>query len=106
MDESGRAHADDLADAIDVHVLDITAQIEALLRGVREVQRGILTVHQSSRRTTGDSAAAAAATVAARLAIMLTDCDSLKGAITDAADRAGDLLTFVLKTETSRPGSM
>ena len=89
MAERSQADIDDVADAIDVHVLDITARIEALLRGVREVQRGIISVHQSARRDAAGSPRTPASDVASRLTAMLTDCDSLKGAVTDAADRAG-----------------
>src|SRR5688572_16179633 len=95
MAERSQADIDDVADAIDVHVLDITAQIEALLRGVREVQRGIISVHQSARRDAAGSPRTPASDVASRLTAMLTDCDSLKGAVTDAADRAGELMELV-----------
>jgi hypothetical protein len=98
MDQPGRSHLEHV-DAIDVHLLDITAHIEGLLRGVREVQRGILAVRQHARRPGDESRTTAPAAIAARLAFMLDDCDSLKGAIADAADKAGDLLTLAVTEE-------
>ena len=42
-----RADAVMQADLVDVHLLDIAAQIESMLRGLRQVQRGILDIRRS-----------------------------------------------------------
>lgn len=67
------------ADLLDVHVLDIAAQLEALLRGVRDVQRLALQLRGVLPRgtTMGDE-------IQARLAAMLLECDALRDAIDSA----------------------
>jgi hypothetical protein len=89
MTRTDRSDAEINADMVDVHILDITAHIEALLRGVREIQRDILTtrgrVLQAQSRS---DRLTAAASVSRRLNGMLTNCDALKGAIGEAVERA------------------
>ena len=80
------------ADLLDVHILDITAQIEALLRGVRELQRDLLKVRGAVvTPRSPDGRLAAARDAQARLAAMLQVCDVLKAAAQDAAGLATTL---------------
>jgi hypothetical protein len=94
MSPPRRSDAELNADLVDVHVLDMTAQIEALLRGVRDVQRGILRVRGRVQNEASDDRRIAADDVQRRLSDMLADCDALKDAISDGLDRAGGLRTL------------
>jgi hypothetical protein len=91
MSPPQRSDAELNADLVDVHVLDMTAQIEALLRGVRDVQRGILRVRGRVQNGAPTDRRVAAADVQRRLSDMLTDCDALKEAINEGLDRADGL---------------
>lgn len=75
---------------LDVHLLDVLAQIEALLRGGRDVQRAALRV----RDVTGHSAAqrrAAAVKVQKHVAEMRKECRELAGIVDKLGDIANDL---------------
>jgi hypothetical protein len=86
--------AEKIADLVDVQILDITAHIEALLRGVREVQHAILNVRGAGREPVPPGGRIAAAELAAtRLAAMQRDCDSLKEVIGAAIAGAAALRT-------------
>ena len=69
------------ADLVDVHILDIAAHVEGVLRRVRELQRDLLRVRgvplNGGEMPPADSARG-------RLDQMLQDCAGLRGAI-DAA---------------------
>jgi hypothetical protein len=88
MEPQERSDAERNADIVDVHILDVTAQIEALLRGIRDAQRNILKLRRA--RTSGERLDAAGA-VQERLREMLRECDALHDAVGQAVDRAGDL---------------
>ena len=75
------------ADVLDVHILDIAAQLEALLRSVREVQRGVLTIRGALPRRDVDPAAE----VHARLGLMVAECNALADAVNAARDAAVSL---------------
>ena len=83
------------ADLLDVHLLDITAQIEALLRGVREVQENVLRVRGALPPVTGHQPAEV---VQNRLARMLRDCDALRDAV-EETEATADGLTERLRNE-------
>ena len=72
------------ADLLDIHVIDIAAQIEALLRSVREVQRGLLTIRGALPRKDLDPAI----DVQKRLALMLRECGGLTEAVRAANNSA------------------
>ena len=69
------------ADLVDVHILDIAAHLEAVLRRVRELQRDLLRV-RGVPLDGGDMPPADSAR--GRLNEMLQDCAGLRGAV-DAA---------------------
>jgi hypothetical protein len=80
-------------DLVDVHILDITAHLEALLRAVSEVQRDVLRVRGGATAGVASRAArmAAANDALARLTRMLNDCEGLKDAVSAAAEHASAL---------------
>lgn len=82
------------ADMLDVHVLDMLVQIEALLRGAREVQRGILRVRGVIDSPTNKERDGAAHAVRERLDHMLVDCDSTREAVKEACNTAKGLKGF------------
>ena len=75
------------ADVLDVHIVDIAAQLEALLRSVRELQRSILTIRGALPRTDGDPAEG----IRGRPGMMVRECDALMDAINAAGDDAASL---------------
>ena len=75
------------ADVLDIHIIDIAAQLEALFRSVREVQRGVLTIRGALPRNEFDPAAE----IQARLGQMLQECNALSDAVSAAADAAVSL---------------
>ena len=75
------------ADILDVHLLDIAAEIEALLRSLRDVQRCVLGV----RGIAGLSDCSDAHSVHDRLIGMLGQCETLRDAVAQAADTAAAL---------------
>jgi hypothetical protein len=88
------------ADLVDVHILDMTAQIEALLRGVREMQRDILTLRgRIPQLGSRPERLAAASAVRRRLTGMLAECDELKTAVAEASDRATGLAALAERDE-------
>jgi hypothetical protein len=94
---SPRHHSDaeKIADLVDVQILDITAHIEALLRGVREVQHDVLKVRGAGADPLPRRRRIAAAEDAAtRLTGMQRDCDSLKDVIGAATAAAAALRTL------------
>ena len=79
------------ADLVDVHVVDMLAQVQALLRSVSEVQRHVLRVRgvpasvtQSQREHAGDA-------VQKVLMRMVAECDAMREAIQEAAASAATL---------------
>jgi hypothetical protein len=75
------------ADVLDIHIIDIAAQLEALFRSVREVQRGVLTIRGALPRKEFDPGA----DVQARLGQMLQECNALSDAVSAAAEAAVSL---------------
>ena len=75
------------ADVLDVHILDIAAQLEALLRSIREVQRGVLTIRGALSRREVDPATE----LQARLGLMIAECSALTDAVNAARDAAVSL---------------
>ena len=77
-----------VADIIDVHILDLAAQIEALLRSVREIQRGVLRVRGAVPPAPGVDPAK---DVQDQFANMLRHCDALREAVESGAETAATL---------------
>lgn len=69
------------ADLVDVHILDIAAHVEAVLRDIRELQHDVLRVRGVVAADGGRDPADAAR---ARLDRMLEDCARLREAVTAA----------------------
>ena len=86
-----KSDADRHADILDVHLLDILGQVEALFRSAREIQRGILQVRGVPRSATAAERQNAANAVRQRLALMLNECESATDAIREASRAAEDL---------------
>ncbi len=76
-----------VADLLDVHILDMAAEIEALLRGVREVQRGVL----RARGVTLPGGEQPAVYIQQRLEGMLKECGTLRDAVLQAMETAKGL---------------
>jgi hypothetical protein len=83
------------ADLIDVHILDMAAQIEALLRSVREIQENVLRMRGALPPLRGHDPAEA---VQHRVAGMLRECDALRDAV-QAATTTADRLTEPLQNK-------
>ena len=83
------------ADLIDVHILDMAAQLEALFRSVREIQENILRVRGALPPLRGHDPAEA---VQHRMAGMLRECDALRDAV-QAATTTADRLTEPLQNK-------
>jgi hypothetical protein len=82
------------ADVIDVHILDLAAHVEALLRSIREIQRGVLRVRGAVPPTAGVEPARE---VQDRFANMLRQCDALRDAIESGAETAATLTSTQTK---------
>ena len=79
------------ADLIDVHLLDIAAQIEALLRGVRDAQHTVLRLRGSlPPAPSGESPANA---LNDSLRRMLLECAALRDAV-ETAIATASMLTY------------
>jgi hypothetical protein len=87
-----------VADIIDVHILDLAAQIEALLRGVREIQRGVLRVRGAVPPAPGVEPAK---DLQDQFANMLRVCDALRDAVESGAETAARLTSAQSKVEDS-----
>jgi len=90
MEQKLKSPAEQLTDLLDVHVLDVVAEIEALLRGIREVQREVLRLRGVSLPGSGDGDTPVA-TIQGRLGVMLEECDTLRDAVEQATDTAREL---------------
>lgn len=75
------------ADILDVHILDIAAETEAMLRGIRQVQRSVLQL----RGTLEPGDAAPVEGIRSHLTRMRADWDALGDAIQAAMDTAETL---------------
>ena len=88
MSHTTKPSAERMPDLIDVHLLDIGAQIEALLRSVREIQHDVLRLRGiaplNPATDPGDH-------LQGRLQGMLQECRALQDAIEDAAVTAAAL---------------
>jgi hypothetical protein len=76
---------------LDVHVLDVLAQVEALLRGAREIQRQILRVRGVPRRRSASQRRAAAAAVRKTAQEMLEESRALSVVLRDLRREADTL---------------
>ena len=74
------------ADVLDVHVLDVLAQVEVLLRNVREIQRHALQLRGVNVRGLQLTGPQAQAEIEKRLLEMQGDCDGLRSALADAVE--------------------
>jgi len=77
------------ADVLDVHILDIAAQLEALLRAVREIQRNVLRLRGALAASGPD--ADPVTEIQERLASMLRDCDAMRDVLESAAETGARL---------------
>lgn len=77
-----------IADIIDVHILDLAAQIEALLRSVREIQRGVLRIRGAVPPAPGVEPSKE---LQDQFANMLRVCDALRDAVESGAETAATL---------------
>jgi phage host-nuclease inhibitor protein Gam len=87
MERSPEAHSQ----ILDVHLLDVLAQVEAVLRGGRDVQREGLRV----RNVAGASAAkrrASAVKIQKHVAQMRKECRALTRVVDELGEIADDLL--------------
>ena len=84
-----------MPDLIDVHLLDIAAQIEALLRSVREIQHDVLRLRGVAPP---NPATTPADHIQNRLEGMLDECRALQDAVEHAAVTAATL------TDSTRDG--
>jgi hypothetical protein len=78
-------------DVLDVHILDVLAQVEGMLRHLREVQRCALRVRGVPSSTHEDELAAMKA-AQHRVATMHADSDALRAALRDIGDVVDELI--------------
>jgi predicted RNA-binding Zn ribbon-like protein len=83
MTQHGKSADDKQADALDVHVLDIAAHLEAILRGIRELQKHLLQIRGAVPGSSGEDPRTKARE---RLARMLHECEGLREAVETASD--------------------
>jgi hypothetical protein len=79
-------------DVLDVHILDVLAQVESVLRHLREVQRCALRVRGVIPPATPDDAHAAMLDAQKRVAMMLTGSDSLRDALHDINEIVDEII--------------
>ena len=93
-DASGRPKgASELkADALDVHILDLLAEIEALLRNVREIQRAALRLRGVPVVLSSGDRSDALTDIQKRVNEMRSQCRSLESALEEAARTAADIV--------------
>jgi hypothetical protein len=82
---------DERTGVLDVHVLDVLAQVETLLRGAREIQRQILRVRGVPRRRSAAQRRAAAAAVRKTAQEMLEEAHALAVVLRDLRREADTL---------------
>jgi hypothetical protein len=76
------------ADLVDVHILDLAAHLEAMLHGIRDLQRGALRLRGVN---VGPDRGEPSDLIRARLARMLEECTALHAAVSAAAVEARTL---------------
>ena len=79
------------ADLVDVHVVDMLAQVQALLRSVGEVQRNLLRVRGVPASVTHSQREHAGDVLQKVLTRMVQECDAMREAIQDASTSAATL---------------
>jgi hypothetical protein len=79
------------ADLVDVHVVDMLAQVQALLRSVSEVQRNVLRVRGVPASVTHSQREHAADALQKVLMRMVEECDAMREAIQEARASAATL---------------
>ena len=89
MNPSSKTPLERTADVLDVHVIDVLAQLEALLRSVHEIQRAVLRVRGTLPPGAGDGDAVE--DIQLRLARMAEECEALRSAIDEATPVAAEL---------------
>ena len=83
------------SELLDVELLDAFAQVEALLRGGREVQRDALRVRGLPDPVTYAQRLAAARSIRDRLTDMMEQCRSLGDVLRELQDTAAELEALV-----------
>ena len=91
MPSRSRQSPERQSEVLDVQLLDVLAQIEALLRGGREVQREALRVRGVPAPVSPPQRKAAAAKIQKRVAEMDSECQTLCDVIQDLAESADTL---------------
>jgi hypothetical protein len=82
---------DERTGVLDVHVLDVLSQVEALLRGAREIQQQILRVRGVPRQRSAQQRRAAAAAVRKTAQEMLEESRALSRVLEDLRQEADTL---------------
>ena len=82
---------DERTGVLDVHVLDVLSQVEALLRGAREIQQQILCVRGVARQRSSRQRRAAAAIVRKTAQEMLEESRALSRVLEDLRREADTL---------------
>ena len=85
MSDRQKPAGDQHADVLDVHLVDVAAQIEALLRGLREAQKHVLRLRGALKPLDGEDPVDS---VRRRIDGMLTQSEALKDALQAAAEAA------------------
>jgi hypothetical protein len=91
------------ADILDVHVLDVLAQVEMLLRSVREVQRSVLQIRGVPLRVNAEERSACGTDVKVRFARMLDECNALRDAIQAASETSESLCDLIQQERPALP---
>ena len=97
-----RTAADRQSELLDVQLLDVFAQIEALLRLGREVQREALRVRGLPMPVSVPQRKAAGQRIRAHLAELTTECRTLGEVLKELGDTAAEL-DSLLQIEASTP---
>jgi uncharacterized protein YoaH (UPF0181 family) len=99
----GGNDVDQRAAIVDVQLLDVLAQIEALLRNGREVQRELLRVRGVLSYTTPDQQRKAAARVQTLVSGMLSDSRALSKVVRELRGSTNRLARHVRETASQLP---
>jgi hypothetical protein len=91
MNTPGKSPTEHRVDLLDVHVVDVLAQVEVLLRHIREVQKGALRVRGVSGTMLPQERQHAAATIRRRVGEMLNESRALTDALVGLIDVAEEL---------------
>jgi hypothetical protein len=89
-----------VSEQLDVQLLDVLAQVEALLRHGREIQRAALAVRGVPEAISAERRQRAGASINAQIQEMREGCDALTG-ILDDLSRTSDELNSLLRRDES-----